>query len=190
MNAAVRLNGCAVQADAGKWRHDLTRIAKHGATNIAVIRAIKNESVSAPLRGALGVTCPGVNRLRRFNITLRYANRRAVTALAMLQWAKGGFAGKRRASPALRVTSVHVLRPRKSKIKQRWVWPRVLRTPAHVVLVRVPRPLRPGSRVARGSACTASASPSPRARARAAHAHTAACALRAHVYGQRLRKNA
>jgi len=49
----------------------------------------------------------------------------------MLPWARSVFAGKRRASPSLRVTSRYVLRPRKSKsqIKQRRVWPRVLRTP-------------------------------------------------------------
>ena len=95
----------------------------------------------------------GVNRLRRFNITLRYANRRAVTALATLQRAKGVSAGKRRASPALRVTSVHVLRPRKSRIKQGSAWPRVLRTPAHGTCARrcASRCLRPhrGLRVER-----------------------------------------
>ena len=91
----------------------------------------------------------------RFNITLRYANRRSVTALAMLPWAKGVFAGKRHASPSLRVTSRYVLRPRKSKsqIKKRLAWARVLRTPAHGMLCAF------------------------RACARAAHAHKAACAL-------------
>lgn len=51
----------------------------------------------------------------RLNITRRYANRRSVTALAMLHGAMGVPAGKRCASPSLRITRVHVLRPRKSK---------------------------------------------------------------------------
>lgn len=65
---------------------DRTRTARAAALHRTSPRSgSKNESVSALLRSALGVVGPGVNRLRRFNITLRYANRRAVTALAMLQ---------------------------------------------------------------------------------------------------------
>lgn len=86
----------------------------------------------------------------------------------MLQRAKGVSAGKRRASPALRVTSVHVLRPRKSNshVNQRLAWARVLRTPAHVVFVRAAaRRARFGQAVAvaRGLVLAASASASPRA---------------------------
>ena len=121
------------------------------------------------LRSALGGTGPGVNRLRRFNITLRYANRRPVTLLAQLQRAKSGCAGKQRARPSLRVTSVHVWRPRKEQepVNQQHAWARVLRTPTHGMCVRAAT-RRAGSgqacAVARGPACTASVTSSPRAR--------------------------
>ena len=72
---AGRLNGCAVQAEPASLRRASRRSAS------------KNESVSALLRSALAYWSGGQSACGRLNITLRYANRRAVTALAWLQWA-------------------------------------------------------------------------------------------------------
>lgn len=104
----ARLNRCAVQADADSLRRTYAAIGQQQRVGQrpAAQRAGRDLSGGkSPLAG-------------RFNITHRYANRRAVTALAR-RWGHGVRAGKRRASPALRVTSRYVFAPGKARSSNR-----------------------------------------------------------------------
>lgn len=102
---ARRLNRCAVQAERDQARGDRTRTATARATARSRHFPAAGHPWPAPARSR----CPThVRALPPVNITWRYANRRAVTALAQTASASRADAGKRRASAALRITHVHV----------------------------------------------------------------------------------
>ena len=80
--AGLPVVGClrAVGLTAARFKPNLHRYAECPGD-----REGKSESVSALLRSALAFWSGGQSACGRLNITLRYANRRAVTALAWLQ---------------------------------------------------------------------------------------------------------